>query len=546
MGTSPTRWPGATAALFMLLCTLLANCDLPAQVVRIGGLTQLGSETEQRHRLQQLIDSSSSANWMARSASTLAGADQNSARFRVTLLAPEVLYISNSALPFSLNDGPLWAGRGANVMYTGGASLEYRWFHVIIAPQFSESENRAFQVIPTSQDSANARNVWANPFHPASSSVDFPLRFGDGRLRRTEAGQSSLTVKVPRAAFGIGTENMWWGPGIQNAILLSNSAPGFPHAFVRTRDGITSRAGRFDAQWVLGELRESDYFDDDSTNNVRTLNGLIVEWTPTISGGLHLGIARTVFAPAKKGHVRFSQAFDAFKSVGNPNTSETDTVKRARPDQITSLFARWVVPAAHVESYVEWARFEQPLSLRDLMEFPGHSQGYTVGLQWARPFESNNTFRLAAEVTYLEPDASIRLRPVATTYTSRPVVQGYTNRGQSLGAAIGPGSSSQWLSADVFGAKYRIGLSTSRIRWDNATLWDPIIPEVKNEDVTVLGAVHVSATWRGARVALDYTHAVRLDYLYQDKVPDLTTGEHTGVDIRNRTLSITVSSAIGR
>jgi hypothetical protein len=237
--------------------------------------------------------------------------------------------------------------------------------------------------------------------------------------------------------------------------------------------------------------------------------------------------------------------FSVFTSVGNPNTSERDIARGAGPDQITSLFARWVVPQAHVESYVEWARFEQPKSFGDLLEFPGHSQGYTLGLQWARPSASRRTFRLAGEVTYLEPDASIRLRPVATTYTSRSVVQGYTNRGQSLGAAIGPGSSSQSLSADLFGKAYRLGVFTSRIRWDDATLWTPIIPQVKNEDVTVLGGVRASGTWRGSRLALEYSHALRLDYLYQDKV-NFPSGSHSGVDIRNNTLSITLSTAVGR
>lgn len=476
----------------------------------------------------------------------MADSNQSVSQLQFTVFAPELQHISNSALPFSLNDGSLWAGRGANFMLTGGFRLQYRFLQLVIAPQYTASENLPFQTIPTPQDSIGARNVWANPFHLLPSSVDFPLRFGDARLTRVDAGQSSFAIRVPHATIGVGTENYWWGPGAQNAILLSNNAPGFPHAFVRTRDGVHTGVGRFDAQLIFGELRESDFFDSDSANNVRTLSGAIVTWSPHEKSGVHLGIARTVIATAYRGGLRFGRVFDVFKSVGNPNTNDRQFSNGANADQVTSLFARWVVPSVHVESYVEWARFEQPTSFRDLLEFPGHSQGYTVGMQWARPIVPGRTFRLAAEATYLEPDASIRLRTVPTTYTSRAVVQGFTNRGQALGAAIGPGSSSQWVTADLFGAWYRVGLSAKRIRWDNATLWDPVVPQVKNEDVTVLGAIHASASIRGTRLAIDYSHAARLDYLYQDRVPDLLTGTHTGVDIRNRTLSVTLSTAVGR
>src|SRR5262249_66653 len=154
-----------------------------------------------------------------------------------------------------------------------------------LAPTVVAEENKPFQVIPYSQQVVPTRSPWANPFHPLPESIDLPLRFGDRPRKRIDFGQSSLTVDVPIVSFGVATENLWWGPGIQNAILLSNNAPGFPHAFVQMRP-LDTPYGTFDAQWILGQLRESDFFDSDSTNNRRALNGLVFTWTAPFDTGL--------------------------------------------------------------------------------------------------------------------------------------------------------------------------------------------------------------------------------------------------------------------
>ncbi len=531
-----------TAALVGVLVVNAGAVTLRAQTVGVGEVTTVGSESDERQRLSYISDATLNGALPFRSLSLLSPKRHAT----VTLLLPEARLVTNSALPFSLNDGPMWAGRGVNAIYTAGIDVRVRMFRLVVAPQFTSSENKSFQTIPFPQGNADSRNVWANPFHPATSSIDLPLRFGDAKLKRWDFGQSSLTATAVGIDAGVATENVWWGPGQQNAIMLSNNAPGFAHAFLRTRDGINTKVGRFDAQWLLGRLRESDFFDSDTTNNTRSLSAMLVAYTPSRYRGINIGISRIVVAPETNGAIGAGEMFNVFRDVGHPNTSAKDIAKGAGPDQITALFARIVVPSVNFETYAEWARFEFPRSLRDFMESPGHSQGYTLGLQWARPFARVGTLRLAAEGTYVEPDASVRIRTVATSYTSRSVVQGFTNRGQALGAAIGPGSSSQWMSADLFGARFRVGASLSRIRWDNATLWTPIVPELKNEDVSLIGGLKGSVTWKKTRLALEYAQAARLDYLYQDRNDNYLLGSHKGVDILNRTLSITLTTAVGR
>jgi hypothetical protein len=81
------------------------------------------------------------------------------------------------------------------------------------------------------------------------------------------------------------------------------------------------------------------------------------------------------------------------------------------------------------------------------------------------------TARVQLEATYLEKSATLRDRPVGTWYTSRAVPQGYANLGQVIGAAIGPGASSQWLAVDYFAPRWQAGVFASRIRWDGEALY---------------------------------------------------------------------------
>lgn len=537
------------ALLAFTLCA--ATRTLPAQWASMARFVPVGSEADERARLEQLRGRETDASYLFRSASTLSMRAESAVRSgarraRLMLIAPELRVVSNSALPFSLNDGTLWAGKGTSTILRTGLGLSLGPVRLLLAPERTTSENRAFQVIPYPQGDTPARNVWANPFHPAASSIDLPFRFGERPIEQVSAGQSSVTIDLPWLSTGVATENLWWGPGAQNAVVLSNNAAGFPHAFLQTRDGIKTPVGRVDAQWILGQLRESDFFDADRSNNRRSLSGIVAVFTPSIDSAFSLGMARTVMAPTSGRAVSPRAAVDVFRKVGRPNTDPDYVTKGPRPDQLISFFARWVVPRAGFEAWTEWARFEEPASIRDLLEFPGHSQGYTLGLQWAHPLSSGATMRVQAEGTNLEPDASIRVRPVATTYTSRAMGQGYTNRGKSLGASIGPGSSSQFVQADLFGVNYRFGVFASRIRWDNATLWEPIVPQVKNEDISLLAGVRGSLSRRSARLLVEYTHAARLGYLYQDKISNPARGEHAGVDFINRTLSVTLSTFVGR
>ncbi len=435
-------------------------------------LVLVTSDSIDRLRMSELrAGVGDSVNLLLRSASTQTRSLADSAGgWRASIIAPDFLMVSNSAIPFTQNAGGLWAGKGANLKALFGFRLERPGFRVIVAPELVSEANADWVLRPAIYPAPpvppdRSGSGFANPYYIRPYSIDLPLRFGDRPIRKLTPGQSSIIVGKGAVEFGGSTENEWWGPGIRNAIILSNNAPGFPHLFIRTRRPLKTRFGDIEARWLVGGLTESKYFDTVSTNNVRSIAAFAATirtgWDPNLS----IGIARSVFATATGWGQVPSRWFDIFANTGYPNDralADSSLTPGGR-DQLISLFSRWVFPNDGFEVYGELARMEFPKNLRDLLLYPQHSHGFTFGLQWLKP---EGHLRINAEVTTLEQSTSFRDRAVGSFYTSRRVIQGYTQEGQPLGASIGPGSSGQWLSFDWVFPSWRAGLYGGRVRWN--------------------------------------------------------------------------------
>lgn len=503
-------------------------------------LVTLGSTAEDRLRLMQVTGGAPSDGFLLRSASSLMpGLPRDSATAaRWALVAPEVQTVWNSALPFSLNDGAMWAGRGANLQLSGGVYIGEGRAFLILAPHLTLSENRDFQI---AENPLYYRySPFASVLHITPESIDTPSRFGDERIVTFSLGQSTLGFELNPITVGISTENQWWGPGIRNAIVMSNNAPGIPHLFLRTTRPAHTPVGTVEARWMVGILTESGYFDLTAANDKRSLSAFAATLTPEWEPHLTLGVARAVYAPVGDGQDAFFNLFDVVTDVGRPsNRPASDTVQTG-PDEVFALFGRWIFPESGFEAYGEWARHERPASLRDFLISPNHTQGYTLGLQWARPIETNNVLRFQAELTNLEQSTTFRQRRVASYYTSRVVPQGYTHRGQVIGASIGPGASSQWIAADYFMERRQLGSFAGRIRWENDAYYR-VYPFANSagHDVSLFGGLRVSHPLAGFTISAEYTLAKRYNYLFQNTSPSFE--DIRAVDVVNHTLQLRIT-----
>lgn len=461
------------------------------------------SDASDHLRLAQLAgDTADLATYLLRSPSLLNRPETDGLRF----LLPQFGVIVNSATPFSLNDGSLWAGRGPSFRITGGVAWRRGRLRLIVAPEVDRSfngvmdfdrKNQYFSPIPGPDRFAHGN---ADPWYAVGPySADVPRRMGKLPFWQLWYGQSGVWYDAGPVEFGATSENAWWGPGIRNALILSDNAAGIPRLELRSPHPLSTRLGTFEWRWFSGALTESHEFDTVSTNNVRSIAAAAVAWTPSFQPGLTLGLTRAVYGTARGYGGTPFHFLDVFRDTGHPGARpiSDSTLTPGGYEQLISLFARWVFPADGFETYAEWGRQDLPASLHDLLAAPTYGHAYTLGVQWRRPVPvDRSALRIQAEVTTLEQSSSFRSRPMGVWYTSHRVIQGYTEMGQPIGASIGPGSSSQWFAIDRIGPRGSLGVFFNRIRWneDVRSIYNwPAYQGYCNHDVSIIPGV------RGAR-----------------------------------------------
>lgn len=538
MGVAGAMLSAAPAVAHAQTADSAAQARDSTAVVRAIGTP--GGMWDDELRTAQLVGRAPTAGWLLRSPSSLDPGGGPT----LSLVAPEMRAAWNSDLPFPTNDGAMWAGRGGSARAIVGARIAYGPVTVIAAPELVWSENREFQTIPYPADQEPSRDPLQPPWYAPPSSIDLPMRPGTDDVSRITPGQSSLTLALGPAEIGAATENLWWGPGIRNAIVLGGAAPGFPHAFVRTARPLETAAGTFDARWILGRLSESEHFDTIARNDHRSINAVALTYSPAAEPELTLGFARAVVALRPDGRVSPGSALDAVRGVPRPPADsllDIESIGETRRDQVTSLFGRWIFPDAGFEAYAEWARFAQPKSLTALLTKPFDTQGYALGLQWARPLAlaGEPLVRVQAEATYLEPSGPGDEDVAVSSYASATVPHGYTHEGHVLGAAIGPGASSQWVAVDLLPAAWRVGLFGGRIRWDNAAFYrqPPPGPNILQHDVSLFGGLRAGGWVAGVHLLAEATTGNRFNYLYQNYSPELGNTDFA-IDVRNTTLRL--------
>lgn len=380
---------------------------------------------------------------------------------QINVLTPETQAVYNSEYPRSFNDGVLWAGKGLSGTLTAGAQIRWGPVTGTIYPTFHFSQNRDFESVTVRFPT---RSEFAYPWTP---NIDFPQRFGSDAFAELDWGQTGIRLDLTGFTAGFSTENMWWGPGVRNAIMMSNTAGGFPHVDIGTRYPVSIGIGKLEVRSIWGQLSESDYFDNNPLNNRGYITGLTLGYMPTFLPGLVVGASGVVYEEWPQDGLSFADIFRVLKETANKKFLQRDGSTFPVPrGQFLSFVGRWTFPQIGFETYAEWVRSDLNINLRDFVVAPDHTRGYTLGFQ--KILESRGgPFRLRGEVTTLgrSRTAGVRASPV---YLVDPAVgPGFTHRGQSLGAGIGPAGNSQFVGLDRYTARGRWGVSFQRIRFDD-------------------------------------------------------------------------------
>ncbi len=340
------------------------------------------------------------------------------------------------------NDGAMIPAKGYQSLISAGFYAKAGPLSVQIRPEYVCAGNAAFRA-----------------FNAHYGTADLPTRFGKEPYSRLSWGQSSIRLNFDPISIGLSNENLWWGPGKQNSILMSNTAPGFKHLTLNTSRPIRTPIGSLETQLIAGRLEESGY-KEGLSDDWRYLSGLVLSYQPRWLPGLFLGMSRSFQIYHEEMDNSFGDYMPILQAFQKINTDEFGK----RRDQLTSLFARWLLTGSRAEVYFEYGKNDHAWNTRDFLMSPEHSQAYTLGMSKLIPYKGRKDeyIHLGIEVTHMEQSIDREFRDAGEWYMHSEIIHGYTNRGEVLGAGIGPGGN--LLSANVSWVKglKQIGVQLER------------------------------------------------------------------------------------
>lgn len=394
--------------------------------------------------------------------------------FTLGFFEPVMKGTFNSELPYSENNGAAWYGRGLNTEFKGGFHITSDFLDVSLRPHIIYQQNRSFPVprfVPVERN-GDIRYIAEGtlPEDTLAERIDRPFRFGPDSYTTLDWGHSSVRFHHHDIELGLSSEPLWWGPGVQYALTMSNNAAGVPHAFLGSREPLELpwNIGRLEFRWIWGWPRDSEYFDlGRDYQRKRFMNGLNIVYAPSFLPNLYIGTSRILHQYIPDEGLKGADYLAIFRSFPNPDEKVLDGFRDASHYQdknaLSSVFFRWVLPESDAEFYGEFYKEDHNWNFRDFMMEPQHGRAYTLGAQKIIQSNRIDFVKVNAEINSLIPPRVDDVRPQTYYYTHKRVKQGHTNRGQVLGAAIGPGSSSQYLGVEGYFNKGKVGVFAQRM-----------------------------------------------------------------------------------
>jgi hypothetical protein len=394
-----------------------------------------------------------------------------SRKLRIDGIRPSVGLTFNTTYPFGGNDGVVWNGKGLTSTAQVGVAIRWGVLSATLAPVVFRSENEPFQ-LATNGQTGNLR------YNDAlyTLQIDRPQRFGPNPYGRFDLGESTIRVDALGFALGASTASQWWGPTTDFPFVLGNNAGGFPHAFFGTSKPADFGVIQFHGRLVYGMLDQSKYspvtgpkyFESFQFPGRRRFMAGVVGTAQFLGAkGLEVGGTRFFHAANPKdgltAHNLGLPIQNIFKGqLRNEGDTVNGDISSLRENQLASLFFRWAPPGSGFDVYGEYGREDFSADLRDLFMEPEHSATTSLGFRKAWMTGPNLNAVRAEGISY-EASAGSRLRGEGQVYIHGTLFQGHTNRGQMLGANVGPGSgSAQVIAYERFTSRGRMTAFISR------------------------------------------------------------------------------------
>ncbi len=413
----------------------------------------------------------------------------------VQLLPIEMLNQFNSHHPDGINDGSMIPSKGYQTKISAGVYLKYRFLSVQFRPEFVFAQNIEFGGFPE-----KSKIFW---------------------------GQSSIRTTLGPISFGLSNENLWWGPGYRNSLLMTNHAPGFMHLTLNTIKPIKTYIGSFEWQIIAGKLEESG-LTDNLQDDWNYINSMVLSYNPKWFPGLFLGMTRSFVVLKSNMGSKLGDYLPVFsflmKSSGpGEDGSEVDAMGQ---NQLISVFMRWLFTEVHGEIYLEYGREDHSRNLYDFILEPSHSSAYILGLRklFSLNKQKETYYQLILETTHLSsPQATINRNRGGAGEWYQHGNEGYTHLGQVLGAGIGGGGNLQTFDISWVKSLKQIGIQVERYVHNNDH-WYNSIKDIRANWVDISTAAYASWDYNNFlfTIKLKYISSFNYQWIYE---PQFEEGE---------------------
>jgi len=382
--------------------------------------------------------------------------------FRLRSYGPELFMSGNTKVPYGYNDGLLWQGHGFNTLIKGGVRFEGYGIELTLLPHFAFSQNAAFDILPSSYENIYGY-FWGYGYNMG---VDSPQRFGDKHFFDWDLGDSEIRYTWKTLTIGFGTQAIWLGPAYISPILHSNNAPAYPKFDIGLRRQKVTLPwlgwyiGDIEARLWTGRLSESDYFDDNQSNNYTMINGIAFAYAPSFLSGLTLFFNWVDLLPWEWKNLKYILPIDTSNTIED--------------DMKASFGFSWAFPQVGFEVFGEIGIDDYVAGgISGYLRRPNHTTVFSLGLKKIIPISppKNIYGELLMEANYMEKTLEYSQIPYSF-YSHHNIIHGYTNKGQWLGNALSPIGNAQILKFTLYYPDGNSSIMFSRYNSNNHYIYE--------------------------------------------------------------------------
>jgi hypothetical protein len=345
----------------------------------------------------------------------------------------------NTNQPYGGNDGAMSYSKGYQFQISGGVFAQFKNIKLLLRPEYVQTASQEYKT----------SSYWGqvNPSY-----------------KKLLLGNSSLRFDLGKLSMGVSTQNLWWGPGIYNSLLMSNNAQGFFHYSINSNRPIKNFLGTFQFQIISATLTQDSLqgFENNGlrrrniNKSDRFLSSLAVDYQPSFLKNISFGINRSLQSYKNQLPTDFVQknipVLGAF-------FGSTDVARDTFPqDQTVSIYTKWMFPKSHAELYYQFAYNDAKANWRDFWLDMSHSTAYILGFKKLFILKDEKYLDLGMEVMKLGQTPSYLHRNAGNFYEHSQIREGYTNQNQILGAGSGFGNNMQTIQISMNKGWNKIGI----------------------------------------------------------------------------------------